>query len=367
MKKLLLAGAIAGSLLTWSIQAKAQSSNKSSHAHHHHLQANSQAPLGVMGSHMHEKGKFMVSYRYMRMDMDGNQIGTRNVTPETIATTVPNRFFGTPGQPPTLRVVPTQMTTDMHMVGAMYAPTDNITLMAMGTYLDREMDHITFQGGAGTTQLGRFTTRSKGFGDTMVGGLIRLYDDETHHLHANAGLSLPTGSITKGDDVLAPNGATPDIRLPYAMQLGSGTFDLMPGITYTGQKDQLGWGAQYVATLRAGRNSADYSLGNKHQFTTWGSYAIDPAVSVSARVTAESEGSIDGIDSQIVAPVTTADPDNYGGERIAASLGLNTVIPNGVLQGHRFSVEGTIPFYQDLNGPQLERDYAVTLGWSKSF
>ena len=368
MKKLLLAGAIAGSLLTWSIQAKAQSSNKSSHAHHHHhLQANSQAPLGVMGSHMHEKGKFMVSYRYMRMDMDGNQIGTSNVTPATIATTVPNRFFGTPGQPPTLRVVPTQMTTDMHMFGAMYAPTDNITLMAMGMYLDRDMDHITFDGPAGTTQLGRFTTRSRGFGDTKIGGLIRLYDDATHHVHANAMASLPTGSITETDTVLAPTGAMPTLRLPYAMQLGSGTFDLMPGITYTGQKDQLGWGAQYVATLRAGRNSADYSLGNKHQFTTWGSYAIDPAVSVSARVTAESEGAIDGIDSQIVAPVTTADPDNYGGDRVSASLGLNTVVPNGVLQGHRFSVEGTIPFYQDLNGPQLERDYSLTAGWSKSF
>jgi len=366
MKKLLLAGAVAGLLLTWSMNAKAQSSNKSSHAHHH-LNANNYAPNGVMGSHMHEKGKFMVSYRFMRMDMEGNQIGKSNVTPETIATTIPNQFFGTPGQPPTLRVVPTQMTTDMHMVGAMYAPTDNVTLMAMGTYLDREMDHVTLQGGAGTTQLGTFTTRSRGFGDTKIGGLIRLYDDATHHLHANAMVSLPTGSITKRDTVLAPTGATPTLRLPYAMQLGSGTFDLMPGITYTGQKNQYGWGAQYVATLRAGRNGEDYSLGNKHQFTTWGSYAIKPTVSVSARITAESEGTIDGIDSQIVAPVTTADPDNYGGERIAASLGLNTVIPNGVLQGHRFSMEGTIPFYQDLNGPQLERDYAVTLGWSKSF
>ena len=128
MKKLLLASAVAGSLLTWSVNAKAQSSNKSSHAHHH-LHTNSLAPIGVMGSHMHEKGKFMMSYRFMRMDMDGNQIGTSNVTPETIATTIPNRFLGSPMQPPTLRVVPTQMTTDMHMIGGMYAPTDNICLL----------------------------------------------------------------------------------------------------------------------------------------------------------------------------------------------------------------------------------------------
>ena len=355
MKKLLLAGAIAGITLT-STSAQAGS-----------LSADSHAPIGVMGDHMHNKGEWMVSYRYMQMHMDGHQIGTNNVSPETIATTVPNRFFGTAGQPPTLRVVPTEMTTDMHMVGVMYAPSDDVTLMAMGMYLDREMDHITFQGGAGTNQLGTFTTRAKGFGDTKVGGLIRLYDDETHRIHANTIVSLPTGSITKNDTVLAPNGATPNIRLPYAMQLGSGTYDLMPGVTYNGKADKIGWGAQYNATLRMGRNNEDYSLGNKHQITGWGSYAINPAVSVSARVTAETESDIDGIDSEIVAPVQTADPDNYGGERVSTSLGLNAVIPNGHLKGHRFSIEGTVPVYQDLNGPQLERDYALTVGWSKAF
>ena len=355
MKKILLASAIAGMLLT---STSTQASE---------LSADDHAPIGVMGDHMHKKGQFMMSYRYMRMDMDGNQIGTNNVSPETIATTEPNRFFGTAGQPPTLRVVPTQMTTDMHMIGAMYSPTDDITLMAMGTYLDREMDHITFQGGAGTTELGTFTTRAKGIGDTKVGGLIRIYDDATHHVHANAMFSLPTGSITESDNVLAPNGNTPEIRLPYAMQLGSGTYDLLPGITYTGQADKVGWGAQYTATLRAGRNNEDYSLGNKHQITGWGSYVAHPAISVSARVTAETESDIDGIDSEIVAPVQTADPDNYGGERISTSLGLNAVVPNGALKGHRFSIEGTVPVYQNLNGPQLERDYSLTAGWSKAF
>jgi len=362
MKKLLLASAVASSLLTWSMNAKAESS----HAHHH-LHTNSLAPIGVMGNHMHEKGKFMMSYRFMRMDMDGSQIGTSNVAPETIATTIPNRFFGMPGQPPTLRVVPTQMTTDMHMVGAMYAPTDNITLMAMGMYLDREMDHLTFQGGAGTTRLGTFTTRAQGLGDTKASALINLHKSKVHKVHFNAGFSLPTGSISEEDEILTPMNARPTVKLPYAMQLGSGTYDLLPGITYNGIYNQWGWGAQYSATLRLGRNNADYSLGNKHQFTTWGNYAIKPAVSVSARVTAESEGAIDGIDSQIIAPVQTADPDNYGGERISTSLGINTVVPNGILKGHRFSLEGTVPVYQDLNGPQLERDYAITFGWSKAF
>ena len=63
-----------------------------------------------------------------------------------------------------------------------------------------------------------------------------------HKLHLNAGLSLPTGDIDEEDDVLAPTGMRPTLRLPYAMQLGTGTWDLLPGLTYNGNHHQWGWG-----------------------------------------------------------------------------------------------------------------------------
>jgi hypothetical protein len=362
MKKLLLTGVIAGILGYFPTLNPALADSN-----HAAPRADSHAPIGVMGDHMHKAGKFMLSARAMRMNMEGNRIGTNSVSAETIATTVPNRFAGTPMQPPTLRVVPTEMTTDMVMIGGMYAPTDEVTLMLMANYIDREMDHITFQGGAGTTQLGTFKTRTKGLGDTKASALIRLYDDSMHHIHLNAGLSLPTGSIKETDTVLAPNGMTPELRLPYAMQLGSGTFDLNPGVTYTGKHNKMGWGAQYTGTFRLGENSQNYSLGDKHSLSTWGSYLVTPAISASVRITGETESKIDGIDDQIIAPVQTANPDNYGGQRLSLSLGLNSVIPNGALKGHRFSVEATLPVYQDLNGPQMERDNAVIVGWSKAF
>ena len=147
----------------------------------------------------------------MRMEMKNNRDGSRSISPEEIVTTVANPFFGQPMQPRTLRVVPTQMTMDMHMFGVMYAPTDWLTLMLMSSYIKKDMDHLTFMGPAGTTVLGDFTTRSSGFGDTKIGGLIRLHEDDIHHFHLNAGLSLPTGSITETDDVLAPTAATPTL------------------------------------------------------------------------------------------------------------------------------------------------------------
>ena len=42
-------------------------------ANHSHI---SNEPIGVMGAHAHSTGDWMFSYRFMRMDMEGNRDGT---------------------------------------------------------------------------------------------------------------------------------------------------------------------------------------------------------------------------------------------------------------------------------------------------
>jgi len=335
---------------------------------HHVARADGHGPIGAMGDHMHKKGEWMFSYRYMHMDMEGSRIGTDNVSPETIATTVTNRFFGAPEQPKTLRVVPLSMTMDMHMFGAMYAPSDTVTMMFMLPVMRKSMDHLTFAGGAGTNILGGFTTVSEGVGDAKLTALIRLYQDPHNHIHFNLGLSAPTGSIQERDDILTPMGATPNVRLPYAMQNGTGTWDLHPGLTYTGRMNDLSWGAQYRADIRLeSQNNEGYSWGDKHALTAWMAYQWAPWISTSLRVDAMTQQSIDGIDSQISGPVQTADPGNYGGERVDLLFGVNLIGQQGVLADHRLAFEFGVPVYQDLNGPQLETDWTFTLGWQKAF
>ena len=125
MKKLLLGAA----LLAVAAPAHAhEDGTKGPHASDH-------APIGVMADHRHGKGEVMVSYRFMTMDMDGNRDGTTRLTPDQIVTTVPNRFFGNPMMPPTLRVVPLQMTMNMHMVGAMYGLSDRVNAARVGLLL----------------------------------------------------------------------------------------------------------------------------------------------------------------------------------------------------------------------------------------
>jgi len=325
----------------------------------------SHAPIGVMGDHLHDKGEFMLSYRYSYMSMEGNRVGTDSIGADEIVTTIPNRT----GMPPTLRVVPVEMPMQMHMIGAMYAPTDWLTLMGMTMYMTMEMDHLTYQGMMGATELGTFTTDVSGFGDSSITALIKLYKKEHLSVHLNAGLSLPTGSIDETDTVLTPMNTQPELRLPYAMQLGSGTVDLKPGITLVNRSHdgRFGGGAQYMATIRTGENDENYTLGDVHQLTGWGQYAPVPSLAFSLRGTLRSTAKIDGSDAMIMAPVQTANPDFYGGEVFEVGAGANWLFIGGALDGHRVAAEVSVPVHQDLNGPQMENDYNFTLGWQKAW
>ncbi|WP_120500344.1 transporter [Roseovarius sp. EL26] len=331
------------------------------------INANGHAPIGVMGDHLHKQGEFMVSYRFMRMDMQGNRQGTNSISDDAIATGIPNRFAGMPGQPPTLRIVPQDMTMDMHMFGAMYAPSDRVTLMAMLPYLKKDMTLTTYQGGMGTNRLGNFSTSSEGIGDIKAGALVGLMDSKAHKVHLNLGMSLPTGSITERGNVLTPMGMTTNVRLPYSMQLGSGTYDLLPGVTYTGNSGMFNWGSQLRGTIRLGENDESYTLGDEAAVTAWASVQPQPWVSLSGRVEAKKLGRIEGMDTNIMGPVQTADPDNYGGETVNMFVGANFVAQRGALRGHRLALEAGYPIYQNLNGVQMETDWTLNAGWQLAF
>jgi hypothetical protein len=318
-------------------------------------------PASVMGAHMHKKGDWMLSYRYMRMEMDGVRDGTSDLTPEQVIT-YPNPN----GPPANFRVVGNTMETDMHMLGGMFAPADWLTIMAMAPYVKRSMESIVFQGMMGTTRLGTSSMQSSGWGDAKLTSLIRLYEDDMHHVHLNAGLSLPTGSIDEEDTMLTPMNTQMRMRMAYGMQLGSGTFDAMPGVTYTGHSEKWGWGAQYIATIPLeDENSEGYSWGNKHQITAWSGYKMNDWLSFNASAKATHQGKIDGSDVLITGPMQGNDPDNYGGEKVFVGAGFDIKIP--VMERMRFGANVELPVYQNLNGPQMKSDWMATAGLRVGF
>ena len=312
--------------------------------------ADGHAPIGVMGDHVHKQGEWMFSYRYMSMDLERNLKGTDEISNSEIHETY--------------MVAPQNMKMKMHMLGAMFAPSDRLTLMVMTHILNNDMKLLN---GAMPMMAGvSFDTSSKGLGDTKIGALYQLFNKNRRSVHLNFGLSVPTGSLNE-------RGATPmsrmsnpegDIRLGYNMQLGSGTWDAQVGTTYLKQYASSSFGAQASYLHRWGENSEGYTLGNKFNATFWTAYAFSKKVSSSLRLDYQNVDSIDGEDktfmSPTMAPVFHA--ANSGRKQLDFLLGLNCAIFEGAFKGLRLEIEAGIPVYQNVTGIQMKNDFAFTAG-----
>ena len=65
--------------------------------------------------------------------------------------------------------------------------------------------------------------------------------------------------------------------------------------------------------------------------------------------------------------VPTADPNRRGGDRLDLLFGFNLYASGETLTGHRLALEGGFPIYESLDGPQLETDWLITVGWQYAF
>jgi hypothetical protein len=322
------------------------------------------APIGVMADHMHKSGEWMVSARQMRMEMKSNKIGRNKVSDSQILQ-IANMHEG----PATLKVVPQNMTMDMTMLGVMFAPSDDITLMMMTNYTQKKMTANTYAM-MGNAKLGSFTTRSEGLGDTTIAALFNisaLPKGEHGKWHGSFGVSLPTGSLKEVDTILTPMNTNQVARLPYAMQLGSGTYDLKPSLTYTADTGDYVYGGQLNATLRLDDNRQGYALGNEVDAKTWMMKSFSDQFSGSLRLEYRRSGTIDGQDPQIDKPIQSAQTQMYGGSLVNFAIGFNFIGHHGWFSGHRLAFEIQKPVYEDLNGPQMSRDTSFNFGYQKAW
>ena len=309
--------------------------------HHTSMAADGHAPIQVMGDHIHKTGEWMLSYRYMEMNMDGLQDGSDSFSGAEL---LANSSY---------MMAPTEMTMKMHMLGAMYAPSDNATLMLMLPYLENDMDMLMRMGPMMTMKR---SMHSSGIGDIKLGALTNLYQQDNHRLHLNLIVSAPTGSIDEENSVGA--------ALPYRMQLGSGTYDLLPGITYNSSADSWTWGAQASAVIRLGENDRGYTLGDRYKLLGWLQKSLHQKLSVSITLNYEDWDNIDGSDDELNPMMTPlADPDLQGGNLLTAAFGANLVLPGK----NRLAFTYTTELEQDLDGPQMAFDNSFIIGWQLAF
>lgn len=320
--------------------------------------------------HQHKAGGWMFEYKYMRMSMDGLLDGTDSVDTLDIS-------GATMGMPATNNMMtpymmsPTSMDMDMHMVMAMYGISDKFTIMGMTHYLSNDMDmvmHMYMPAGMGGAYAGDMTGSmdTSGMGDTRIDGMFKVNEN----LIASVGLSIPTGGIDEkvtmtmaGTNILSgmPMSVTNGpMQAPYAMQLGSGTYDLIPSITYQVTDGNWNWGGQGTYTYRLGENDNDYTLGNRIEVTGWAKRKVNNNVVLAGRLNWSKWGNVDGADPDLnpmMAP--TADADAQGGSRLDALVGINGMFAGG----HMLGLEVGVPVQQDLDGPQMEMDRLVTFAY----
>lgn len=318
------------------------------------------APAGVMADHLHAEGEWMIGYRFMREDYSDVYRGSDKVGAMDL-------------QMAGYSMMPTGMSMEMHMLDIMYAVSDDLTLMLMPQTMSMDMSmqmigsnrgHMGDMDGMGSMDGmhgGGHEHGVSGSGDTVIAGLFRLADSGGYLLHATVGVSAPTGSVEEKN--------ADGTFTHYGMQLGTGTWDLLPSITYTSAQNKLSWGAQLSARLpMEGENDSGFAFGERYAATAWSAYRVLDWLSLSARLEYSKEGDING---HYKGPHNHASPAdlqaNYGGELLDYGIGFNTVPQGGPLAGVRLGLEWAGNLSADYNGFQLAREDGLNMSLSYAF
>ena len=324
-------------------------------------------PIGVLASCCTGKGDWTFSYAYMDMYYKGNKMGTEKVSDGIVYQQ--DAYMMSPG----IMNMQTHMLMGMYGISNRFSTTlilnynmNNMTMHPMPADLMNTLTGMTM----GSIYMPS-SSHASGIGDSKIYVMYKLRQECRYNVIVSGGLSIPTASTTiNGVTMMGVNQ-----RLPYLMQLGTGTWDLMPGITYFGQRNVsavhlLSYGAEAGAVIRPANNARGYSYGNQYNITAWVSLKFHQWISCSARLQASSQGKITGFDPAIY-PLMYYDPGsnpgNYGGQSAVAYLGVNFYINKGSIKDLRLLAEYGAPVYQNLHGTQLSLYGTLQAGVKYSF
>ncbi|WAJ71123.1 hypothetical protein [Catenovulum adriaticum] len=321
----------------------------------------SHAPAGVMAEHTHKAGEIMIGYRFMQQNYDQLYQGSEKITHQQLTQAG-------------YSMAPTSMTMKMHMLDFMYALNDKVTLMLMPQYMSMDMDMTMLDSGSMQHDMGDMNHMddmhdmhtshqhgTSGWTDTQVSALVNLYQNQHHQVITNLGISLPTGSV---DEKNSSGQFT-----HYGMQLGSGTYDFVPSVTYTGHLNALSWGAQLGANIKLeDENDSGFSFGDKYHVTGWLAYQVLQPLSISARLSYQTQEDIKGHYNGPHGHSAPSDIQaNYGGQFSDLGLGFNYAQQTGPLKGVRLGLEWQTRVAQDYNGYQLGLDDGLNASLTYAF
>ena len=228
------------------------------------------APAGVMSDFLILNRDLYVGVRFYQEQFRGTSLGTLPVSSDEILD-----FF---------TVAPVSLDKQTAELDLRLGLFGFVTLQASMPVTQAEM--------LNTTDALLFETSSQTYGDVNIRGLFNLLEMDQYRLSLTLGGTIPTGKLKKHDKGAA--GASE--ILPFTMQGGSGTYDVLAGLTFLTQNEVASVGAQVNSVIRVMDNRRGYRLGNEVSFTAWGAHNLSDWVSISMRALFETWGDVSGSD-----------------------------------------------------------------------
>lgn len=290
----------------------------------------------ILDTHIHQKDDLMIALHHTYMQMNQMRSGTNTIsTPRVLSEYM---------------VSPIDMKMSMTMLHLMYAYSDNLTMIFATHYMDFSMQHKTRMGM-------QFTTNSKGMGDSelVLNYLFKQDSDDENRWIMHTALILPTGSIDEKD--MTPMG---HVQLPYAMQLGTGSYQVKLGVDYTQIKERYIISSQIFVQSPVNDNDAGYQIGEKILANLNYIYSLNDQLSLNFTLGYQWQNDISGTDKRLNPMVVpTAVNNNYGGNTLDAEVGISWLLP----KKNKIGIHYQKVLWQNVHGMQLQHDWQVNLSW----
>ena len=301
-------------------------------------------PLALRWAEVLPEGGWRLAYEYRIQSFDDLRDGRDEVSRSEILSTGAVE-------------IPEEVLWMEHVFELGWGWTEFTTLFLRVPFLDKELDGYVAGGGGDLDQ------ESSGLGDVLLG--VSHYccaSEEGGRLMLHAGVSAPTGSIDEEDD--GPGG---DQRLPYPMQLGTGTWDLHGGAAWIQNEEEWTWGVALRGRLDLGRNDEDYAVSDAGVLDLWASLPFDRDVLLTLGLRTSFWGDMHGEDDELDPDVDPLDDEHrQGGLRTDLILGAGWELGDA-RDANRLELELGIPIDEWLDGPQMSTEWLLGVGWRYSF
>lgn len=265
---------------------------------------------------------------------------------------------------------PTNMAVRMSHIMVKYGITRRLSVMAMGHYMDHSMTMDMFHSGHqhGEIQNPVMTSSMKntGWGDVSAAILWKMKERPNSIITGLAGLVVPTGNsrcVGKSNDMIFAGKL-----LPYAMQMGSGSWQAFVGWNSLWRIDKNWYGLQGEFQTAINANSNGLKPMPSFGLTGWAGRSLRRDIALTTRLQTHVGGGLSAKQPELLAYLDPmANPSNYGSMDVSGFIGAQWSPCINRIYRQKIAAEIGHTALAWYNGYQLKTRLQVVLQYSIHF